>query len=157
MNKRRFAIASTVSATSITSLVQGRGHRVNNVKELPVVIDLDVSVEKTVKALKLLENLGLKDDIDVSKKSKKIRAGIGKIRNRRFKQKKGPLVIHNHESDKLKPFRNLPGLELSNVNSLSILKLAPGGHLGRLVIWTKSAFDQLEKIFGTATKPSERK
>lgn len=34
------------------------------------------------------------------------------------------------------------------------LQLAPGGHLGRFCIWTKSAFDKLDSIFGTATKPS---
>lgn len=43
------------------------------------------------------------------------------------------------------------------MHSLSILKLAPGGHLGRLCVWTKSAFDSLDKIFGTSTAPSERK
>lgn len=30
----------------------------------------------------------------------------------------------------------------------SVLQLAPGGHLGRFIIWTKSAFDQLDSIFG---------
>lgn len=32
------------------------------------------------------------------------------------------------------------------------MQLAPGGHLGRFIIWTKSAFDKLDSIFGTATK-----
>ncbi len=29
-----------------------------------------------------------------------------------------------------------------------MVQLAPGGHLGRFIIWTKSAFDQLDSIFG---------
>jgi hypothetical protein len=29
------------------------------------------------------------------------------------------------------------------------LQLAPGGHLGRFCIWTKSAFEKLDAIFGT--------
>jgi len=32
---------------------------------------------------------------------------------------------------------------------LNLLQLAPGGHLGRLVIFTKDAFEQLDNIFGT--------
>ncbi len=32
-----------------------------------------------------------------------------------------------------------------------MLQLAPGGHLGRFIIWTKSAFDQLDSIFGKLT------
>lgn len=30
-----------------------------------------------------------------------------------------------------------------NVDKLNLLKLAPGGHLGRFCIWTQSAFDRL--------------
>lgn len=44
--------------------------------------------------------------------------------------------------------RNLPGVEVASVDSLNLLQLAPGGHLGRFVIFTKSAFDRLDKIFG---------
>jgi hypothetical protein len=35
------------------------------------------------------------------------------------------------------------------VDRLNVLKLAPGGHLGRLIIWTESAFRKLDTIFGT--------
>jgi len=156
LNKRRFAVASSVAATALTSLVQARGHRVNHLKELPLVVDLDVKVDKTKKAQELFKKLGLLDDVDASKDSKRIRSGIGKIRNRRFKQKTGPLVVHNGELEHLRAFRNLPGVEFSNVNSLSILKLAPGGHLGRLCVWTKSAFEHLNGLFGTNTSVSNR-
>mmetsp|Transcript_2727 Transcript_2727/g.2347 ORF Transcript_2727/g.2347 Transcript_2727/m.2347 type:complete len:201 (-) Transcript_2727:290-892(-) len=157
LNKRRYAIASTVAATAITALVQGRGHRVTKVAELPMVIDIDATLEKTKKAMELLSNLGITEDIQASKSSKNIRAGKGKYRNRRFKIKRGPLFIHSGEEEKLKAFRNLPGVDFCNVNSLSILKLAPGGHLGRFCIWTKEAFESLDKIFGSATASSERK
>ncbi|MQL88893.1 hypothetical protein Taro_021469 [Colocasia esculenta] len=36
------------------------------------------------------------------------------------------------------------------------LKLAPGGHLGCFVIWTKSAFEKLDSVFGTFEKASEK-
>lgn len=37
------------------------------------------------------------------------------------------------------------------------MKLAPGGHLGRFVIWTKTAFEKLDSIYGSFDKPSEKK
>ncbi|GFQ02391.1 60S ribosomal protein l4-1 [Phtheirospermum japonicum] len=43
------------------------------------------------------------------------------------------------------------------VDAYSIFLLAPGGHLGRFVIWTKSAFEKLDEIYGTFGRPSEKK
>merc|ERR1712183_666611 len=37
---------------------------------------------------------------------------------------------------------------------LNLLQLAPGGHLGRFCIWTQSAFNKLDSIFGTYATPS---
>jgi large subunit ribosomal protein L4e len=37
------------------------------------------------------------------------------------------------------------------------LKIAPGGHLGRLIVWTESAFRKLDSIFGTITRKSDVK
>jgi len=122
-----------------------------------LVIKVDATLEKTKKATELLKSLGITEDIEASKASKNIRAGKGKYRNRRFKMKRGPLVIHDGEEDKLKAFRNMSGVDFCNVHSLSILKLAPGGHIGRFCIWTEQAFDTLDKLFGTAKTSSERK
>lgn len=54
-------------------------------------------------------------------------------------------------------FRNIPGIDLISVEKLNILKLAPGGHVGRFVIWTESAFQRLDKLFGTWKTPSKDK
>lgn len=40
---------------------------------------------------------------------------------------------------------------------LNLLQLAPGGHLGRFVIWTKSAIEKLDSIYGTYTEKSASK
>jgi len=40
---------------------------------------------------------------------------------------------------------------------LSVLDLAPGGHLGRFVIYTKDAFQALDAQFGTYKTPSSVK
>merc|ERR1711957_236854 len=46
------------------------------------------------------------------------------------------------------------GVEMCHVERLNILQLAPSGHLGRLIIWTKSAFEKLNHIFGTYDSPA---
>ena len=33
------------------------------------------------------------------------------------------------------------------VDKLNLLKIAPGGHLGRFCIWTESAFKKLDQIY----------
>ncbi|KAL1460888.1 hypothetical protein WDU94_012825, partial [Cyamophila willieti] len=48
-----------------------------------------------------------------------------------------------------KAFRNIPGVELLPVSKLNLLKLAPGGHVGRFVIWTESAFKKLDALYGS--------
>merc|ERR1712138_78126 len=52
---------------------------------------------------------------------------------------------------------NLPGVDIAKVEALNILKLAPGGHLGRFIIWTKSAMESLDQIFGSFEIPSQVK
>lgn len=43
------------------------------------------------------------------------------------------------------------------MHALNLLQLAPGGHLGRFIIWTSSAFAALDKIYGSTTEPSTYK
>merc|ERR1711930_42324 len=54
-------------------------------------------------------------------------------------------------------FRNIPGVDTINVERLNLLKLAPGGHVGRFCIWTESAFKKLDALYGTWRKPSSEK
>merc|ERR1712167_339326 len=96
-------------------------------------------------------------DVDHVKDSKKVRRGKGKMRNRRYTMRRGPLVIYNSDQGLTKAFRNIPGIEICHVSRLNLLQLAPGGHLGRFCVWTQGAFDQLDKIFGTFRKFSEQK
>lgn len=158
VNQRRFAVVSAVAATALPSLVLARGHRIEGVSEIPLVVSSEVeAVQKTKEAVAALQ--GLQAHADVSKviASKKVRAGRGKSRNRAFRQRRGPLVIYNEDKGLVKAFRNIPGVETVNVRSLNLLQLAPGGHLGRFVIWTEAAFAQLDEVFGTYDKPSALK
>lgn len=160
VNEKRYAMVSSLAATAVPALVMARGHRIDSISEVPLVVDNKVidNVDKTSKAVALLKSLNAYEDVEKSKDSKTVRAGKGKARNRRYVSRRGPLVIYNQEnSPLLKAFRNLPGVELCNVSRLNVLQLAPGGHLGRFVIWTKDAFEKLDSIYGTYTKLSQTK
>jgi large subunit ribosomal protein L4e len=159
LNQRRIAVCSALAASALPSLVIARGHKVNSVPEVPLVVSNEsiVNVDKTKFAVKVLKNLGAYDDVEHVKDSRHVRAGKGKMRNRRYVQRRGPLVIYDEKSSLVQAFRNIPGVELVSVNQLNLLQLAPGGHLGRFCIWTKAAFDRLDSLFGTFTKRSTEK
>ncbi|CAL1379296.1 unnamed protein product [Linum trigynum] len=159
VNQKRYAVVSAIAASAIPSLVMARGHRIDTVPELPLVInDSAEGVEKTSTAIKLLKEIGAYADAEKAKDSVGIRPGKGKMRNRRYISRKGPLVVYGTEGAKLvKAFRNIPGVEVANVDRLNLLKLAPGGHLGRFVIWTRSAFEKLDSIYGSFDKAAEKK
>jgi len=150
---RRYAVASAVAATAVTPLVMARGHRVSEVPELPLVLGgASLSqIAQTKKAYELLERFGVSEDVDKAKESKVLRRGAGKARNRRYVSRLGPLLVHaNSAAPLLKAVRNLPGLDTCYVDDLNLLQLAPGGHMGRLVIWTEDAFAKLDRLFGEA-------
>lgn len=80
------------------------------------------------------------------------------MRASRFTLRRGPLVIYSDEDSKVKQnARNLPGVDVCNVHRLNLLTLAPGGHLGRFVIFTKNAFNALDNIFGTYNEKGTEK
>merc|ERR1712032_472064 len=126
--------------------------------ELPLVVSNSVeSKTKTADAVALLKKLGAYGDVEKVISSKTMRAGKGKMRNRRFVQRRGPLIIYANDGGITRAFRNIPGVELACVDSLNLLQLAPGGHLGRFCVWTQGAFEKLDAIFGTHKKPSTEK
>eukprot|EP01012_Entosiphon_sulcatum_P032229 TRINITY_DN40_c1_g1_i1.p1 TRINITY_DN40_c1_g1~~TRINITY_DN40_c1_g1_i1.p1 ORF type:complete len:411 (-),score=81.73 TRINITY_DN40_c1_g1_i1:30-1262(-) len=155
---RRYAVASAVAASALPSLVLGRGHRISKVPELPLVADNQIqSISKTKDGLAWLKALGADEDTTRAKDSKSIRAGRGKWRNRRYTLAKGPLVIFDKKDSGHLAFRNLPGVDFGLVSQLNLLKLAPGGHFGRFVLWSEGAFRALNQYFGNGTKPASKR
>ena len=155
LTQRRHAVASAIAASGVPSLVLARGHRVNNLPEVPLVVDSFSGLDKTKKLVEKLNLLGLEDELRKVKESRKVRTGQGKYRNRRYRMRKGPLVVYDTVDQTLvNPARGIQGVELCHVDRLNILQLAPGGHLGRLIVWTKAAFTKLNHIFGTYDQPA---
>lgn len=158
LNQRRFAVASALAASAIPPLVMARGHKIDEVPEMPLVVGGGFEgVQKTAKVVEILSNLGANADVEKSKASKKLRAGKGKMRNRRYTMRRGPLIIYDSADGIQYAARNLPGVELVQVERLNLLQLAPGGHMGRFCIWTESAFKKLDAVFGNGTEKAALK
>merc|ERR1711977_438695 len=164
LGQKRYAVASALAASSVPALLLARGHQVSTVPEVPLVINSEVfaagAIARTSSAVGLLKSVGASADVAKVKNSRKLRAGKGKLRGRRHRQRRGPLVVYDPEVDGKElslAFRNISGVETSSVFALNLLQLAPGGHLGRFIIWTSAAFKALDTIYGSTTTPSDLK
>ena len=148
VTQKRYAVASALAASAVPALVMARGHKIEEVPEIPLVMDNSIeSSKKTSAAKDILAAVGALPDVEKAADSKKIRAGKGKARNRRYTLRRGPLVIYKTNDGVEQAFRNLPGVELCCVDRLNLLQLAPGGHMGRFCIWSQSALDALNDIY----------
>ncbi len=141
--ERRKAIHSALAATSIKELVESRGHRISGVKTFPIVVEDSLQkISKTKELIAFLEKIGLQKELErISEK--KIRAGRGKMRGRKYKTKTGPLFVVTETKEINKASENIPGSDVCVPKNLSALLLAPGTQPGRLTIFTKSALRQL--------------
>ena len=111
----------------------------------PFVLDKNLEkLKKTKDVREDLKNFGFEKEVErVSKKN--IRAGRGKARGRRYKIRKGPLIIVSKQSEVMKATDNLLGIDIVDVKNLNISMLAPGKVPGRLTLWTQGAIETLEK------------
>jgi large subunit ribosomal protein L4e len=150
MNKkeRLLALLSAISATADRKLVEGRGHSVEGVKHVPLIVDDKLQeVKKNREVLDLLKALGLEKEL-LRCGEKKTRAGRGKTRGRKAVKRKGPLIIVSEDRGLSKAAGSIPGVEVSTVKDLKVGMLAPGTVPGRLTVWTKSAAEAAEKMAG---------
>ncbi len=151
--QKRYAVASALAASAVPALVMARGHKVDDVPEIPLVLDTSLeSTKKTSAAKDILAAVGALADVEKAADSKQIRAGKGKMRNRRYTLRRGPLVVYKENDGVAQAFRNLPGVELCCVSRLNLLQLAPGGHVGRFCIWSQAAVDELSALYGDEGK-----
>lgn len=145
----RLAIRSAVAATGSKETVALRGHIVDDVPDFPlVVVDDFQSLKKTKDIEDALVSLGILADVFRVKESRKVRAGKGKMRGRKMKQAVGPLLVISKNDGVAEAARNLSGVDVTSVENLNAELLAPGTHPGRLTLWTSSAFEKLETLFG---------
>jgi len=88
--QRRYATVSALAASAVAPLVMARGHQVQKIPEVPLVVaDAELEgIAKTKDAIKLLKSVGAYDDVERVAASRHVRAGKGKARGRRHVQKR---------------------------------------------------------------------
>jgi len=147
INKKELekALKSAIAMTTSKELVTDRGHNLDGVKAIPLVVDDNIGdIKKTKEAFTALTALGLEKELGrVS--LKKVRSGKGKARGRKYKKKRGPLVVLPKKK-KGTGLSNIIGVDVTPANELGMKALAPGATGGRLTIWTKSSLKDLEEM-----------
>merc|ERR1712015_9918 len=112
VQQKRYAICSAIAATGVPALVMAKGHRIEEIPEVPLVVSDKVQAfAKTKEAMIFMKRTKAYKDVDQVCKTKRMRAGKGKMRNRRRIMKRGPLVIYDQDQGLTRAFRNLPGVD----------------------------------------------
>ncbi len=137
--ERKKAVQSAIAATANKELVLERGHKAGKIESFPIVIEDKLEELKKAKEVEaFLGKIGLSEEMERTQE-RKIRAGRGKMRGRKYRTKTGPLIVIAEDKGIGKAASNLAGVDVSSVNALNAEKLSPGAHGARLTIWTESA------------------
>ncbi|WP_254535495.1 50S ribosomal protein L4 [Halomarina litorea] len=140
--ERKLAVRSAIAATADPELVRERGHQFDDELELPLVVSDDFEdLVKTKEVVSLLEELGVYADIERADDGKKVRAGRGTTRGRKYKRPKSILFVTSGEPSKAA--RNLAGVDVATAREVNAEDLAPGTHAGRLTVFTESALEEV--------------
>jgi large subunit ribosomal protein L4e len=145
----KLALTSAIAATAQKAVVEKRGHKVEDIVQIPLIVD--DAIEGLTKAKEVEEafsSLGLNADLNRVKNSRKVRAGKGKSRGRKMKQAVGPLIVVVDGESLASAASNLPGVQVTTISNLNTEMLAPGTHPGRLTVWTNGAIEQLNTLYG---------
>jgi large subunit ribosomal protein L4e len=146
MNQKERTLArnSALSALCVAENVRGRGHRFSPIMTLPLVVVDEIENTSTAKdALKVLDSLGVTEDVARSKEKTSLRPGKGKMRGRPYRSPKSFLLVVNDMSRVRKGFGNIPGVDVTTPSGLNAEVLAPGGEVGRLTIFSAGAFEKM--------------
>ncbi len=157
---RRIARNSAIAATCDSEMVSSRGHRFDDSVSFPIVIgdyveargkdkeSYDVEqiplANSTRKFIAMMQGIGLGADLDRAKSGRKIRAGKGTMRGRKYRTPKSILLVVGQTDGLAKAARNVPGVDVVAAKDLCAEDLAPGGDLGRLTVWTRQAIEAME-------------
>jgi len=136
--ERKLAIRSAIAATTDAERVAERGHAFDSDLDLPLVVSDDFEeLVKTREVVDCLEALGVHADVERADDGRKVKAGQGKARGRKYREPTSILFVTSEEPSKAA--RNLAGADVTTAAEVNAEELAPGTHAGRLTIWTESA------------------
>ncbi|KAI4580071.1 hypothetical protein MJT46_001439 [Ovis ammon polii x Ovis aries] len=116
---RQTSAESWGTGRAVALIPRVRGHRIEEVPELPLVVeDKAEGYSKTKEAALLLKKLKAWNDIKNVYTSQRMRASKGKMRNCLHIQHREPCVIYNEDNGIIKAFRNIPGTTMLNLDEL---------------------------------------
>jgi large subunit ribosomal protein L4e len=139
--ERKLAVRAAVAATADPAVVRERGHRFDEDVALPLVVtDEFEDLVKTREVVDLLEALGVHADVERAD-DRKVKAGRGKTRGRKYRRPKSILFVTSGEPSKAA--RNLAGADVATAGEVNAEDLAPGAQHGRLTVWTESAVEEV--------------
>jgi large subunit ribosomal protein L4e len=139
--EKQKAFRSAVAASIRADLISSRGHTYDGAVPL-IFEDKFETLGRTQDVISALTNIGVYSDVERAKDSRKVRAGKGKLRGRRYKQRKSLLIVTS--GPEFRAARNLAGVDVVTIDQLNVEHLAPGMQAGRLTVWTESALVRLE-------------
>lgn len=148
INKKEniLAIKNALAVSLNKDLTYSRG----SVRESFVIPEEVRAIDRTKEAQLFLEKVGFEKEISyVRKQSNVHRAGRGTYRGR---IKKNPRSFLYVTSDPTEPFAlalsNIKGVDVTLSTSLNVYDLAPGNNPGRILIFTQSAWEWCNNIYG---------
>jgi len=145
----KLALFSAIAATAQKEIIASRGHKIENVPHVPLIVDNAIEgLTNSKEVEETLTNLKVMQDVTRVRDSRKIRAGKGKHRGRKMKQAVGPLIVVVENKGLVNAASNVPGVDVTTVADLNTEMLAPGTHPGRLTLWTNGAIEKMDKLYG---------
>jgi large subunit ribosomal protein L4e len=141
--EKRLATQSAIAYTANLEAVRARGHRVAKLALPLVVVDDVETFEKTTQLVSLLGKMELGAELARVSDGIKRNTGHRKQRGRAYRMGVGPLIVVTNDRGIGKAAGGVPGVNVTRVDDLSVLDLAPGGVPGRLTLWTESALSTL--------------
>jgi large subunit ribosomal protein L4e len=139
------ALRSAIAATARKELVAARGHRVDGVKEIPLVVeDRFEELSKTKEVVGCLKALGVEKELERARGKKA--SGVKGRRRGGSVRAKSLLVVVGNGSKVARAARNIAGVDVKSVSELDVSSLAPGSQAGRLTLWSRRALEELRKV-----------
>lgn len=145
INKRELLIAYN---TAFTGTFDSKSIESKYGNSIPsgLVFSNDVLKLKTKDFLSTLKSIYAEDFERILKK-KKIRAGKGKMRGRKYKSNAGLLFVISSKEEMKRT-----GIDVVKVDELKIMDLSPNGEPGRITAYSEEAIKEIEQKFGGKKK-----
>jgi large subunit ribosomal protein L4e len=141
--ERQLALSSAIAATSHKDIIVSRGHRVEGISDFPIIASDSIeSITKSRDLVQALLAFGLAEDLSRSGASK---AKGTKSGSRAKSAGTSALVVVRKGSNVCRLASSIPGIDVKDVESLSVLDLAPGAKPIRLTVFSKGSLEYLEK------------